>query len=391
MTEAPTSHVTWRDAWLLPLISFATVLVMLIGAEVAAQIFWPEQKDNSCAVHDDTLLGFHNRPHCVSRMKAAEGPWYTNIYNECGYRSMASCAPVPPGVRRIALIGASISGGHLVEYEHTIATSLGQSLTAMCPVPVQIQNLAASGYTGRKNILRMAEALRLHPQAVIFVQTPVDIESQLDDTLPPITDAILAAPPRVAVRARKIGKVGLMQQASGIVRESSAVVVAQHFMFSDPSVYIPLFMANGDKAAFLKPPFTPLWQARLARFEELIAALADQAHRANVPFVLVFVPHQAEIAMETGATRPPGVDPLAFPKALEAIAIRHGAVFVDASEILRRQPDPASLYYRVDGHPSGKGQPMIGRSLAEHIASLRPGPFSDCRGPATSGPPPKAS
>lgn len=391
MSEAQPKPLTWRDAWLLPLISLVTVLVMLIGAEAAAQVFWPEEKANSCAVHDDTLLGFHNRPHCVSRMKAAEGPWYTNSYNECGYRSLASCAPVQPGVRRIAFIGASISGGHLVEYEHTIATSLGQSLTAMCPVPVQIQNLAAAGYTGRKNIFRMAEALKLHPQAVILVQTPVDIENQLDDTLPPITDAILAAPPKVAVRATKIRKADLMQQASSIIRDSRAGVVAQHFMFSDPSIYIPLFMANGDKAAFLTPPFTPIWQARLARFEELIAVLADQAHRANVPFVLVFVPHQAEIAMETGATRPPGVDPFAFSKTLEAIAIRHGAVFVDASEILRQQPDPASLYYRVDGHPSGQGQPMIGRSLAEHIASLRPGPFSDCRGPATSGPPPKAS
>ncbi len=385
------SPLTFRDAWLLPLICLATVLIMLIGAEAAAQVFWPEEKDNSCVVHDGTLLGFHHRPHCVSRMKAAEGPWYTNRYNECGYRSMASCAPVPPGVRRIAFIGASISGGHLVEYEHTIATSLGQSLTAMCTAPVQIQNLAAAGYTGRKNIIRMAEALRLHPQAVVFVQTPVDIENQLDDTLPPITDAILAVPPKTAVRVKKIRKVGLIQQASGIIRESRAVVVAQHFMFSDPSVYIPLFMANGDKAAFLKPPFTPLWQSRLARFDELIAALADQAHRANVPFVLVFVPHQAEIAMEAGATRPPGVDPLAFPKALEAIAIRHGAVFVDASEILRRQPDPASLYYRVDGHPSGKGQPMIGRSLAEHLANLGSGPFFDCHGSVAGALPPKAS
>jgi hypothetical protein len=390
MSEIP-SPLTFRDAWLLPLICLATVLIMLIGAEVAAQVFWPEEKDNSCVVHDDTLLGFHHRPHCVSRMKAAEGPWYTNRYNECGFRSMASCAPVAPGVRRIAFIGASISGGHLVEYEHTIAASLGQSLTAMCPAPVQIQNLAAAGYTGRKNILRMAEALRLHPQAVILVQTPVDIENQLDDTLPPITDAILAAPPKVAVRVKKIRKVGLMQQASNIVRESRAVVVAQHFMFSDPSVYSPLFMANGDTAVFLKPPFTPIWQARLTRFEELIAALADQAHRAGVPFVLVFVPHQAEIAMETGAPRPPGVDPLAFPRTLEAIALRHGAVFVDASEVLRRQPDPASLYYRVDGHPSGKGQPMIGRSLAEHLANLRPGPFLDCHGSIASASPRKSS
>ncbi len=379
------SRLTLRDAWLLPLICLATVLIMLIGAEAAAQVFWPEEKENSCVVHDNTLLGFHNRPHCISRMKAAEGPWYTNQYNDCGYRSMASCAAPPPGVRRVAFIGASISGGHLVEYEHTIATSLGQTLTAMCPAPVQIQNLALAGYTGRKNIFKMAEALKLHPQAVVLVQTPVDIENQLDDPLPPITAAMLAAPPTGAGRAKKPSHAGLTQQVSNLFRESRAVVVAQHFMFSDPTVYIPLFLANGDKAGFMKPPFTPKWTARLARFDELIAALADQAHQAGVPFVLVFVPHQAEIAMEAGAPRPAGIDPYAFPKALEAIAHRHGVVFVDSSDVLRARPDPASLYYRVDGHPSGRGQPMIGADLAKRIAGLKSGPFSDCLGPAVGG------
>jgi len=386
MTVTKATPLTWRDAWLLPLISLLTVVALLIAAETAAQLFWPEQKDNSCSVHDGTLMNFHIRPNCVSRMKAAEGPWYTNRYNECGYRSMDSCDPVPRGVRRIAIIGASISGGHLVEYDHTIATSMGAELTLMCRAPVQIQTLAVAGYTGRENIIRMAEALRLHPQAVVFAQTPVDIENQLDEPLPPVTADTPASTPGPALRPNRNARLGLGEQLSNVFRESRAVVVAQHFMFSDPTVYIPLFLASGDKADFLRPPLSARWLARLQRFDELIDNLTSQARRAGVPFVIVFVPQQAEIEMEAGAPKPAGVDPLAFPKALKAIALRHGAVFVDASTALRAHPDPASLYYRVDGHPSGLGQPLIGREVAHRIADLPAGQFSDCRGRGASGP-----
>ncbi len=139
------SKLSWRDAWLLPLISFSTVIALLILAEVGARTFWPAQDQNSCIVHDHTILSFHYQPNCVSRMKTAEGPWYTNAYNECGYRSIASCAPVAPGVRRIAIIGASISEGYFVEYPHTVGAKLSDDLTAMCHAPVEVQNLAAKG------------------------------------------------------------------------------------------------------------------------------------------------------------------------------------------------------------------------------------------------------
>ena len=83
-----------RDIVLLPLISMLTLLCMLAGAEVITRIVWPEQIVNSCQVPDPSL-GFRYRPNCSSTMKSAEGPWYTNDYNECGYRSAASCGPVP--------------------------------------------------------------------------------------------------------------------------------------------------------------------------------------------------------------------------------------------------------------------------------------------------------
>ena len=374
-----------RDAWLLPLISACTLLLMLGAAEIGARLFWPEQEVNACKVRDDAL-GFRYRPHCTSTMKAAEGPWYTNRYNERGYRSNASCGPVAAGARRIAIVGSSIAEGYLVEYPHTIGAVVAGDLAAMCGSPVEVQNLGAKGYTGRLLLSRMAEALALHPQAVLFIQTPFDVELQLDDETLPLTGD---ATPHPRAHTRSPDRLDRVRNhLSGFLKESRAVTVAQHFMFRDPSFYLPLFLDYGDKAAFLRPPFTRPWRERLRRFDLLVAALADQAHRAGVPFTLVFVPHQAQIALEAGAATSARVDPEALPTALEAIAVRRGATFIDSSEALRKQRDPARLFYRVDGHPSGEGQPIIGHYVAQRLINLDPTAFVGCRDMVTPAQPP---
>ena len=92
-----------RDLWLLPLIALLTMLALSAAAEVGARMGWPEQKFNSCKI-PDRALGYRFKPNCTSVMKAAEGPWFTNTYNSCGYRSPQSCRAAPAGTRRIALI-----------------------------------------------------------------------------------------------------------------------------------------------------------------------------------------------------------------------------------------------------------------------------------------------
>lgn len=191
-----------RDLWLLPLISVVTLVTLLAGAEMLARVGWPDEVFNSCQKIDDSPLGFHYRPNCSSTMKAAEGPWYTNDYNECGYRTAASCGPLAPGHRRIALIGASLSEGYLVEYPNTIGARLAADLTAMCGRPVEVQNLAATGYNGRRLLARMDDALALRPNAVLLTQAVFDVEMQLDDATLPITGAETTRNPRPKRRPR---------------------------------------------------------------------------------------------------------------------------------------------------------------------------------------------
>jgi hypothetical protein len=373
-----------RDAWLLPLISIFTVLGMLGGAEVLARIGWPEQIINGCQVQD-RALGFRFQPNCSSTMKAFEGPWYTNNYNACGYRSAAPCEPVPSGTRRIVLIGSSVSEGLFVEYPNTIGARLGDDLTAMCGRPVEVQNLG-SGNGARQDhrlVLRMEEALTLRPSAVLLIQVPFDIEAMLlEDANEPTTGA--ASNPAANSQSPAIGVAKLRKLVSDWFRNSRAVVVVQHFLFRDWSTYLPLYLNYyGDKADFLRPPFTVAWQERFRRFDLLITKLADRARQADVPFMLAFVPHQAEVALMSGRSAPPGVDPQALPNAIAAIAARHGVTFVDASQVLRAVPKLEELYYRSDGHMSGRGLPIVARYIAERYVSVANGPFTGCRSIAT--------
>src|SRR5258708_1085077 len=132
-----------RDAWLLPLIIIFTGLGMLGGAEGVAPIGWPEQLINGCQVQDRALV-FRFQPNCSSTMKAFEGPWYTNNYNACGYRSAAPCGPVPTGTRRIVLIGSSLSEGLFVGYPKTNGARLRHAPTAICGPAREVQSLGSA-------------------------------------------------------------------------------------------------------------------------------------------------------------------------------------------------------------------------------------------------------
>ena len=358
-----------RDFWLLPLISLGTVFLLLAGSEVATRLAWPEQVVNRCRT-PDAALGYRFAPNCSSVTKTAEGPWVTNAYNACGYRSAEPCTAVPGGTRRIAIIGSSLSEGYMVEYPNTAAARLAQDLTAMCRAPVQVQNLGGMGYAGRLLDIRLREALALRPDAVVFMTNPFDLEFQPDDSTPVGgTVAPLQPPPAPD---------SLQHRIFSALKESRALLVAQHFLFRNPSLYVPLYLRYGDKADFLRPPFTPAWRKRLRLFDELVARLSDMAHQTGTPLMIAFVPQEAEVARDGVSPRPAGIDPHALPAALAAIAARHGDGFSDASAQLQRLPHPERLFYQVDGHLSGLGQPSVAKAIAEALAAMPQGPFSAC-------------
>lgn len=356
-----------RDLWLLPLISLSTMVVLLIGAEVAARAIWPKQLFNACRLYD-SAVGTHYRPNCSTTMKGPEGPWYVAAYNDCGYRSDAPCDPLPPGRRRIALLGTSLAEGYLVEYPNTIAARLESDITRLCDTPVDVQNLGTVAPFDGQLLSRMDEALRLRPQAVVLVLSPYDIEHA--DLERPAEDSEAPPPPR-DFEAR------VMQS----VRESRAATMAQHFLFLDPSVYLALYLRHGDDSDYLRSPLPAKWQHQLEVLDRLIGALAARAQRADVPLTVAFIPAKPQVAlMGTGRAATSGIHPTALQKALAPIAARHDIGFIDTSVALRARSAPERLYYQVDGHLSGEGQPIAAAYIAEQLAGAREGPFARCRG-----------
>jgi hypothetical protein len=347
-----------RDLWLLPLIALLTICVPVGGAELASRLIWPQQLTNACRL-TDTQVGVRYRPNCAATMKTSEGPWYVSAYNDCGYRSDASCGPLPAGHRRIALLGSSLTEGYLVPYRQSIAASIETDLTKTCGEPVEVQNLGALAGFGEQLLPRMDEALRLHPSAVVLIVAPFDLQEDL-------APAVGHARPTPS----------LPERAFQALKDSRALEMTQHYLYRDPSIYLPLYLQYGDRADFLRPPFTEKWRERLDILNKITAALSARARQAGVPFVVAFIPQEAEVAMMApGRTAPPGVDPTALPDAIATLAADHGASFIDTSRVLRHDPAPEHFYYTVDGHLTGAGQPAVGSYIAGRLTN---GAFADC-------------
>jgi hypothetical protein len=208
----------------------------------------------------------------------------------------------------------------------------------------------------------------LQPKAVVLVLSTYDIEHAGSE--PSAEDR--EAPPQPT---------DLKAWILRTVRESRAVTMAQHFLSLNPAIYLRLYLRYGGETAYLHSPLSAKWQHQLDVLDRLIGALAARAQRANVPLAFAFVPLKPQVAlMGSGRSVPAGVDPMALQKAIAPIAARHGISFIDTSVALRARPVPERLYYQVDGHLSGKGQPIAAAYIAQQLVGASEGPFAGCRG-----------
>ena len=360
-----------RDFVLLPLLCLLTVVALVGVAEIGTRLAYAEQKEDSCA-RPDATLGYRFAPNCTSRTKAAEGPWVTNHYNECGYRTAQSCGPAASGVRRVAVVGSSISAGYLVPYDGSIANLTAERLQGECDAPVEFQNLGGLGYIWNKVYSRMDEALALRPLAVMMVVIPFDLEQTVGTPAP-------VAPGAAALKLDAVATTGPMAQLHRIVGSSRAFAVAQHFLFQNVPFYTNLYLRYGDKADFLRPPFPPSWQRRFHDFDVLMKGVSAKARAAGVPFILVTVPQRAQVALAASHRKlPPGIDPLAFDREIAGIAARYGIDDIDLTPDFARQPNPAAdYYYAVDGHINALGSRLVAQAVARRFVADVPA-FATC-------------
>jgi hypothetical protein len=339
-----------KDWVLLPLIAVVTTLALLLAAEVIARIGWPEDTKSSCL----PKLG---RPpaNCTARIKAFEGVWHEESFNECGYRGTGPCNETPAG-GRIAVLGSSTSWGYLIPFDQTWSVQAARQIGARCGIPPDIQSLG--GFMSLNEVAqRLPEVVALRPQLAVLVIAPFDLLE-----MPKGGFDVHSNAPR---QPKENG--GLLTRLNGLIMSSRALGLAQHLLYRDPNFYTKAYLRFGDKADFLRPPFSSAWLARLAYVDTGIGYIADQLRVANVPLMLVYAPQQAQADIVAAAMRFPGVDPLALDTALADIAARHGAAFVDGARAFERIGNAWSYFLPVNGHLNENGHNLLGRAVASSI------------------------
>jgi len=367
-----------RDFFLLPLISLLTAAILLAGAElIAGRYFYEAHRDN-CGI-PDRLHGYRYAPNCVYYNKAAEGPMVKYEFNECGYRTLESCGPTRPNSIRIALLGASTAQGFKVAYEDSLATRAAAVLTRRCSRPVEIQNMGIAGYKLIDQYLRVEDALALRPAVVMLVISPYEMVDMVDpywlnNRYHPERFDRLAKP-----KAPTENTQGIVARLSQALSNSRAMLAAQYFLFQDRARYVDLFLAHGDKADYLRLPFSSKWQKRFSDFDLLVGEMAIKIHAAGLPFVVVFTPQRIQAALLDPNSRPAAVDPEAIAQRIGAILQRHDVVFLDTMNGLSGVSMPETLFYPVDGHMTPTGHRLIGETLARELLKAQLAAFARCR------------
>jgi hypothetical protein len=363
--KAQRSKVPYRDWILLPLIALTTIALIVGVSELVARRIWSEQDTDSCYVANGPTGG-RFRPNCKSKIKAVEGPWVEDSYNSCGYRSLESCGPKPPGTIRIALLGSSYSFGYGVPYQATFTTVSAEMLRRECRRPVEVQNLGVPNLPLENSYYRTGEALGLNPDLLLLSIGPWDVSNFVHFD-PDATNGRQYASHEAKKNVHDWRH----------VKSSRAFIMLQHYMFRDPATFARVYLTYGDAADYLRTPFSPLWQQRFSNLEIMLRDMSEKAHAASVPIALLVTPTEVQAALVNTPPRA-GVTPEAFVAEITRIASKYGIAVIDPLPDFAGQRDPMDMFYIFDGHTGPRGQRVVAGTLNKAILSGKFPAFAGC-------------
>lgn len=371
-TEGKISTSPKIDYILLPLISLLTVMVMFAASELVARLVWQSNDQFDACLISGSTFGPRDKPNCSTPMKNAEGPWITDHYNDCGYRTAAPCSPKRAGSLRIVLMGSSFSQGLYVPMSQTFSEQAARRLSRVLHRPVDIQNLGHAGSVPAFVDRRIGEALSLKPDLVLYAITPFDLAEELGCGHP--FDVLPQAKQTAAAKGRSEASLwsnpfdlfrSTYQNARGDLSASRTVLVAQHFLFQNRDTFIRLYLLYGDKADFLRSPTTPAWKQRYAELDQLTSDMARKVHDAGSQLALMPIPSRIDAALLDSPALLPQIDPLAFERAIAQVARANHVLCLTTASHFARQPHAERLFYVVDGHPTSGGHTVIADAIVD--------------------------
>jgi hypothetical protein len=257
-----------------------------------------------------------------------------------------------------------------VRYADSFAARASAFLFERCGGLVDFQNLGTEPPDVDRIDLRIPEALRLKPAAIVMTIGPYDLIHLKD---PPPSAGGQQPPERLNLRS-----------IVSTLRESRLFLVMQYYLYRDPAFQIRAFLLNGDPADYARRPLSAVWRQRVDDLGELLRRITAEASPAGVPVLLVYAPERAQAAMAATKSVPPGADPFVLTAALRDVARRNGVQFFDATPAFANAPDFYSLFYLTDGHPRDGGHAALAGVIEQGL--LAEPAFAGCRGYAQTEP-----
>jgi hypothetical protein len=352
----------FRSDWVvLPAVALLAAASCVAGLEVAARLIMPEQLAETCQTPAGSFLA-----GCVSRMKAAEGPWITVAFNACGSRSIYPCEALP-AEERVVVIGSSISRGYGVRYQDMFAPRAEAMLAQACSMPVAFQNLSIRwptepGGAAWSNVAAAAhEAAALHPKTIMMFVTPWDLSQYHEDS---------SAAPVSGWKATSMFRVlSSVARTLRLAREHTRfVLVMRHFLNRRDQVFVDGHLTKGDETDYLRSGWAAAWSARItmvARFAEPVAAAA---RLAGANFAIVYIPLEPDVLLAENKAVEADTNPFALPNRLAAAASSYNWQFVDTLPTFAAADPHRLQFYRINGHPNAMGHAVIARAIANALA-----------------------
>ena len=357
-----------RDYYLIPLVSLATIFLMLLGAEIGSRMAWPEKLYDECRVKgaEDPRRA---KANCEVSTKAPEGPWISYITNACGWRTFATCGPKPSNTLRIATLGASMTMGKNVAINEIWPERLGAAIAASSGKKVEVENLGWELLTPLHCYRQIPRVIALEPELVVYAINPFDLSRGIDPNQLAHRDDPDATYPKLAIdledKSFSVQKV--LKDFQNAFNGSRAFVMAQHFVFYNPSTFLKIYLADGHRADYLRQPFTPLWQERLHDFNTIVVDMAARLRKAGIPLVVVALPARSQVALLLEHDKPVGTDAYAFEREIETTCRNAHVTFIPTLSAFAKTPNGDKLFYIFDTHINGDGNGIISQEIANRV------------------------
>ena len=378
-----------RDWILLPLLSLMTIVLLIGSTELIARakagIVSEQEGMAPCIISDDLSTGVRFVPNSECRDRSMESSWTDYKFNSRGHRAGWEYGPKQQGTYRIVMAGSSIAFGFVVDREKSFAALLPGEISARTGRKVELYNEAmgyAGGGTPHSVVVQSDALFAAHPDAILWVLTPYDIEnvSSIGWVRSPGQSAARENSPHthfeqtVAKFSSALGIKSIPEPVLEWVGRANGQLQFQIYLkqilYESQSLYVNASLSGPpEKIGFVRKNWIPVWTERLRDFDAYAGSLIAKANQSGIPVIAVFMPDAQLAAIVSKGDYPADCDPFKLDRELAASITSHGGTYIDILPEYQRDPISDQKYFRFNGHPDPAGHAKIAKMIAEKITS----------------------